>query len=116
MNRDELFELLELQFTGKKGKKHITIREYWNLPPEEGLRKAEKYLEDSNIGQDNCQSDWAYWVYEGDITLATILTEVFKALKTGIKDFPNPPDVRGDFLMDKADTLQKWAEGLKGVS
>lgn len=114
MNSEELFKELHRTFTGKENETHLTINKYEKLSHDEGLKKAEEYLESSKRGQDQCRSDWAYWAYEGDITLAKILVNIFTALKRGIEDFPKLPKL-SPFLMDKTHQLQEWAENLKNI-
>ena len=114
MKKEEVFETLHKVFTGKENQKHTTITEYENIPAEEGLRKAYGYFEWAGKAQEDCSSDWAYWAYEGDITLAKVLIGVFEFLAEGERDFPDIPNVDGKVLMGKTSTLQYWAEGLKG--
>lgn len=116
MNREQVFLRLEEIFTGEPRKQHGTIREYWSLSPQEGLAKAEAYLKSSWEAQDGSRSDWAYWMYEGDLTLAAVLIGVFKRLAAGKQDFPEPPDRAGAMLMDRTAALQEWAANLEGAS
>jgi hypothetical protein len=114
MNREQLFVKMEQVFTGKEDEKHSTIREYWNLDPEAGYLKADQYLKESKSAQDSCQSDWSYWAYEGDITLATVLRAVFAYMKSGHTEFPELSQGGSPFLMDRTSCLQQWAGKLGG--
>ena len=113
MNRAQLFVALHDTFTGKPGEKYSTIEAYEKLTPEQGLAKAKKYMDYAVRGQDNCQSDMTYWMYEGDKTLAALLIAIFERLVKGKNEFPAlPENLSEQVLMDRAYYLQQWAARL----
>lgn len=113
MNTTEMFKELHEIFTGEPGKVHSTIKEYEGLPAGESLDKALDYLAYAERGQANARSDWAYWAYRGDETLARVLISVFKYIEHGFTEFPSLPEVNGKALMDKQAAVIRWAEELE---
>ena len=114
MKKEEMWKMLHQVFTGKENETHSIISKYESVGnPEKGLQKAQEYLKSARRGQESCRSDWSYWAYEGDITLATILVAIFKKLMEDTDyEFPDIPGVQGKMLMDKVDDLKGWAEAL----
>jgi hypothetical protein len=110
-NRDEIFKQLHKVFGGNEGMS-LTVAKYEKLSPEIGLVEAEKYLVNTEKKVQTSLSDWSYWLYKGDETLATILVAVFICLKHGIDKFKPMPDVTDMILMNKQSTLVEWAEHI----
>lgn len=112
MNLRELTDYLHVVFGGseKHNSKVEEILEKSDL--ESGLPKAYEYYESSKKGQKNCRSDWAYWMYAGDISLAKALIAIMLHLKKGNKVFPQFPTNRGDFLMNQTAQIEEWAHSL----
>lgn len=112
MNRDQLFDALDEVIVGKKGERSSVLKEYRDLSPADGLKKAKEYLEQSRGAQEKAGSDLFYWLYEGDITIAQVLMAIFTALEQGREDFLPFPSVEDMVLMDKQASLVLWAKNL----
>ena len=112
LNRESIFKELEKAFTGDPSKRHSTIREYWQLSPEEGINKAREYLRNTKVGQDASSSDSIWWAYEGDITLASCLISIFSHLRRGYKIFPPIAKADEKVLMNKQADLLIWSKNL----
>jgi len=112
LSREGIFKQLEEIYTGSPSERDDTIREYWNLSPDRGLKKSMSYMRRAKGGRENAGSDSAYWSYEGDVALASCLIAIFKHLRRGKKEFPPIPVSESGFLMDRQGDLILWAKNL----
>lgn len=62
------------------------------------LKEAQSRLAAVRTAQDNCQSDWAYWGYNGDIAYWSAVVDLLKAAAiVGVDNLPyvDPPGADG---------------------
>src|SRR5438445_13775650 len=108
LNRESIFKELEKAFTGDPSKRHSTIREYWQLSPEEGINKAREYLRNTKVGQDTSSSDSIWCAYEGDITLPSCLISIYSHRRRGYKIFRPIAKADEKVLMNKHTDSILW--------
>jgi hypothetical protein len=81
----------------------------------EGLEKAKQQLQDIIIAQNDCQSDYAYWGYEGQKSYWRAVVNILEASQlVGENNLPDvvPPDTSNSVVMDACSKIEKYGEKI----
>lgn len=79
------------------------------------LSAAQAQLEAAEKAQAECQSDWAYWGYMGDISYWRAVVSILKAAEiTGPDKLPNvpAPDLSACVVMDACSKVERFGSDI----
>ncbi len=85
----------------------------------EGLDKAKQKLQDIITAQDNCQSDYAYWGYEGQKSYWRAVVNILEASQlVGEDNLPDvaPPDTSNSVVMDACSKIENYGEKILNLT
>ena len=77
------------------------------------LQEAREKLAATKKAQDNCDSDWAYWGYEGTLAYQRAMVSILEAAELS-PELPDvePPDVANKVVMDACSAIEQYGETI----